>query len=119
MKKPVLSQIDDQLTERYWESAGEYAASSSTMAHEQGLPSRCIAHRVRLERESLAAIASRVSHEPATVSPTVSVGPVQDRVALADELLRQAEVALDPSPLIAAARALLRDHGGEASALNA
>jgi hypothetical protein len=47
------------------------------------------------------------------LSSGLSSNPARDSVALAQELLAQAERASNPAPLIAAARALLAEAAGE------
>src|SRR5680860_1452399 len=42
--------LDYEVVRTFWENAAEEAESASYMAHEQGLPRDCVAHRFALER---------------------------------------------------------------------
>lgn len=42
--------LEYETVRAYWETASEEAESASYMAHEQGLPADCLAHRFELER---------------------------------------------------------------------
>lgn len=100
--------LDYEVVRTFWENAAEEAESASYMAHEQGLPRNCVAHRFALER-------AVVDRWFAGLGPTASVLDVGCGAGAWTELFAKRYrrvVGVDASPgMLATARRRLTGQG--------